>query len=263
MSEDKSVADEFALFAARLAEIKSVDLHQYKRTQMERRLTSLRDKRGFSSWLRYLEAAVATPELMDELLDRMTINVSAFFRNPLRWDTLRYLVLPQLQAQAPLRVWSAACSTGQEPYSLAILLAESGALRQSTLLATDVDERALQIAQKGAYLHTEVAMLPAQMQKTYFVPDGDHSQVVLALREHVQFLRHDLCQEPFFTTFDLILCRNMMIYLTDFAKERLYRKFCQSLRVGGILFVGSTEQIIRPEKYGFVQIYPFFYQRVE
>ena len=100
-----------------------IDLNQYKEAQMKRRLTSLRDKRGFLTFVAYFDAMMKDKQLFDEFLDRMTINVSEFFRNPNRWEVLEKRILPRLlKNNKRLKVWSAACSTGEEPYSLVMLL---------------------------------------------------------------------------------------------------------------------------------------------
>lgn len=255
------VDQDYEEFTARLARCGGVDLRHYKRQQMQRRLTSLRDKRGFSTFTVYLEAALANPDVMAEMLDRVTINVSAFFRNPSRWDVLVQSVFPLL-GEGDLRVWSAACSTGQEAYTLAMLLARYRRQMHLPILATDVDERALTYARMATYSLSEVASVPESLRSGSFRFESGQAVVSDALRALVLFERHDLCQDVFLRDFHLIVCRNVMIYLTNEAKEVLYSKFRESLILGGVLFVGSTEQLNRPEQFGFQQIHPFFYQRV-
>src|SRR5690606_11983827 len=128
------------------------DLSQYKEAQMKRRLTTLYAKRGFSSFAAFFDAMKRNRELYDEFLDRMTINVSEFWRNPNRWAVLEARHLPDLARNTKrLKCWSAACSTGEEPYTLAMIMDKLGVLSTSTIHATDIDEGALDKAKQGVY----------------------------------------------------------------------------------------------------------------
>lgn len=253
-------------FVSQFYKATHIDLQQYKRTQMERRLTSLRSKRGFSDFSSYLDACLRNADLMAELLDRMTINVSEFFRNGPRWETFTREVLPKLTQQATIRAWSAACSTGQEAYTLALLLTEQVPLGKFTIAATDIDENALRVARRGIYKITELEAVPGKLRNGFFhsvTTEAGVAEVKSELRARIQFTKHNLLSDTYEQNYDLIVCRNVLIYFTDEAKAQIYHKFAKSLRVGGFLFVGSTEQIFRPENYGFRQYQPFFYERVQ
>src|SRR5690606_8389295 len=117
---------DYVLFTRKVKESLSLDLGNYKETQMKRRLTSLRLKRGYDTFAAYFKAIMEDPELLNEFKDRVTINVSEFWRNPNRWMTLEQKFVPELlNKNARIKCWSAACSTGEEPYTLAMILAES------------------------------------------------------------------------------------------------------------------------------------------
>lgn len=252
---------DFDWFIENFRKVTGVDLEKYKRPQMERRLTALCNKRGFSSFRDYLPVAAQNPDLMDELLDRMTINVSEFFRNRSRWDALAKMI-PGLLRNQHLKAWSAACSTGQEPYTLILMLSKIMPVSGVSLLATDIDDRALRIAREGIYNNEELLPIESELQNKYFQHLTEQKvQVSTELKSRIEFRKHNLLKDPFEHDLDLIICRNVLIYFTDSAKEELYQKFSQSLRVGGILFVGSTEQIFHSESFRFKQIEPFFYQR--
>lgn len=242
-----------------------MDLQDYKRPQMERRLTALRNRRGYETFEDYFGDCLKKTDLMTELLDRMTINVSEFFRNQPRWDVLTKSVVPILyRPGVTFSAWSAACSTGQEPYTLAILLASQIPIRHLSILATDIDETALRTARLGMYKTQDAIVIPEPFRERYLQPVSEGTvQFVAELRNQIQFSLHNLLHDSYGKEFDLIVCRNVLIYFTDEAKYKVYRQFAQSLRKGGILFVGSTEQIFRPEQYGLKQFQPFFYQRTE
>lgn len=241
-----------------------IDLSLYKEAQMKRRLTSLYRKRGYQNFIEYFDAIDRDRELMDEFLDRMTINVSEFYRNPKRWDVLDRKIIPLLMEESRrLKVWSAACSTGEEPYSLAMVLSKHMPLRDVRIEATDLDEGALERAKVGLYNERAVKDVPRDMLSRYFIKEGTHYQVADEIKRTVTFRQHNLLEDRYGFGYDLIVCRNVMIYFTEEAKDQIYHEFAKALRLGGVLFVGSTEQIFNPERYGFEPIDTFFYQKVQ
>lgn len=250
--------DEFIQFTKEFYNLTGVDLTLYKRPQMERRLTSLRNKHGFSDFRSYLRAVAAQPVLLAELMDKMTINVSEFFRNPERWQALAPL-LENMSAN-PLRAWSAACSTGEEPYTLSILMSERFH-RPIEITATDIDKNALHLAEQGQYKEHQVKSLDDRQRATYFTQTDGIWTVKDAIRRNVSFGRHNLLADPYPREFDLIICRNVMIYFTDAAKQQVIAGFSKSLKPGGILFVGSTEQFLRTDHHGLVSAGPFLYRK--
>ncbi|GIO36931.1 chemotaxis protein methyltransferase [Paenibacillus antibioticophila] len=241
-----------------------IDLAQYKEAQMKRRLTTLRNKNGFPSFDAFYKAMMQSKPLFYEFLDKMTINVSEFWRNPNRWEVLRDKVLPSLLPESgipKLRIWSAACSTGEEPYTLSMILAEKGLLNSTYLLASDIDEGALAKAAEGKYLERSLKDVPEEIAKKYFTQDGAMFRFDEKVKKAVSFKKQNLLLDKFEEGFDLIVCRNVMIYFTEEAKHQLYHKFAGALRPGGILFVGSTEQIFSPSQYGFESADTFFYRK--
>ncbi|UOF89723.1 protein-glutamate O-methyltransferase CheR [Fodinisporobacter ferrooxydans] len=254
---------DFDHFMDKVLQKTGIDLRKYKRPQMERRLTALRDKRGFQDFDSYFQFITDNPVMFDEFLDRMTINVSEFFRNANRWDVLNARIIPELLAhRKKLRIWSAACSTGEEPYTLAILLQQHGVLGQSYILATDIDASALKRAQLGIYEAKSMQEMPQDIVRNYFQKyDATQFQIAPEIRKAVTFRKQNLLSDSFENDFDLIICRNVIIYFTDDAKHVLYQKFSKSLRNGGVLFVGSTEQIFNPAAYHLKMYDTFFYMK--
>lgn len=253
---------DFQQFIEKVRKKTSIDLSLYKEQQMKRRLTTLRLKRGYGTFREYFEAIDSDSKLFEEFLDRITINVSEFWRNPNRWEVLRDRFIPELlNGTHSLKCWSAACSTGEEPYTLAMILSEKGILSRSRIIATDIDVNALAKAKIGVYPERSIRDVPADYIKRYFTIESNVYRVKDELKKAVTFQQGNLLLDRFDSNYDLIICRNVLIYFTDEAKEQLYRKFAQALKPGGILFVGSTEQIFSPENYGLESADTFFYRK--
>ncbi|KAB2338322.1 protein-glutamate O-methyltransferase CheR [Cytobacillus depressus] len=239
-----------------------IDLSLYKEAQMKRRLLSLYEKKGFQSFHDFFEEMRKDDELLNEFLDRMTINVSEFYRNSKRWEVLEKKILPKLLANNKrLKIWSAACSTGEEPYTIAMIMSNFMPLSQVQILATDIDENVIARAKIGTYPERSLNEVPAEMKKKYFVKEGNFYKVSEEIKKTVTFKKQNLLSDPFGGPFDLIVCRNVLIYFTEEAKEQLYHKFSRALKPDGIYFVGSTEQIFNPTKYDLETEDTFFYRK--
>lgn len=239
-----------------------IDLAAYKEAQMKRRLTSLYEKKGYKDFVDFFQALDKDRDLMNEFLDRMTINVSEFYRNAKRWDVLQHKIFPKLLAENKrLKIWSAACSTGEEPYTTAMVLSNLIPLSQIAIHATDLDENAIQRAKVGIYPERSLAEVPDDMKKKYFEKQAQFYKVDEAVKKTVSFKKHNLLKDTYEKNYDLIICRNVMIYFTEEAKDQIYQNFSNSLKPGGILFVGSTEQIFNPGKFGFETEDTFFYRK--
>lgn len=257
-------AQDFDWFMEKVFQKTGIDLTKYKRPQMERRLTALREKHGYKDFAGYFQAIDGNQELFHEFLDRMTINVSEFFRNANRWEVVMNRIIPGfLKSKRRLKIWSAACSTGEEPYTIALILARYLPLSEIEVLATDLDQNAIARAKQGVYHRRSLESVPSDLLQKYFTV-GIHGMYEISndIKRCVKFQKQNLLEDSFDKEFDLIVCRNVIIYFTEEAKELLYHKFSASLRPGGILFVGSTEQIFNPQAYGFQPYDTFFYQRI-
>lgn len=260
----EEVDHDFQQFITQVKSITGINLSDYKEKQMKRRLTSLRNQRGYATFMQYFQAMRSDEKLFKEFLDRMTINVSEFWRNANRWEELERVYIPQLlEKSGRLKCWSAACSTGEEPYSLAMILAEQHALHRTKIIASDIDEGVLQKAKQGQYIERSMREIPQPYIDKYFTKlDAVTYEIDGKLKQAIEFERRNLLADPFDQAFDLIICRNVTIYFTEEAKGKLYKKFAASLKQGGILFVGSTEQIFSPEQFGFMPVSSFFYEKM-
>jgi len=258
--------DELNLFKKGVYRLTNVDLADYKPAQVQRLINSLMRRHGFDSYAEYLARLRRDPGLLAEFRSHMSINVSEFFRDAEQFNHLAKLVLPSLlKTFRRPRVWSAGCSSGCEPYSVALLLDQMRALARSNLLATDIDSDSLERARAGVYSASELRNVALTTRQRYFteLKDGRY-QIASEIQRAVRFQRHDLLRsERFPQGISLIICRNVVIYFTEEAKQRLYRRFCGSLAQGGYLFVGNTEIIFNARDLGLSNPAPFFYRRVE
>lgn len=237
-----------------------LNLNLYKEKQMKRRIDTLIQKHGKTTYEEYYRFILASPAHYDEFMDKVTINVSEFFRNPERWEVLKNDIVPVLQKNNPkkLRIWSAACSTGQEPYSLSMLFSSLNIDHE--VLATDLDKKVLNKAREGVYESKEITGIPSVHHRNLKVESG-HFSILPNIKRNITFKEHNLLTSNYPKDFDLIVCRNVMIYFKEEIKAEIYQSFNNSLRDEGVLFVGSTEQIFFPQKIGFKSIQTFFYQK--
>lgn len=249
-------------FVGKFETISLIDLSAYKRPQMERRINSFMrtvECPDYKSFISLLEADMQTRH---KFIEYLTINVSEFFRNPDHWKVMEENIIPQLLKQRPkLKVWSAGCSTGEEAYSLAMLFKAKFSGHVQKIKATDLDQEVLRKATRAMYSSRAFKTLPSAYLNSYTQSEGESYYVIDEIKEMVEFARHDLLRDKYDNDYDLILCRNVFIYLTEESKQALYRKFAHALRLGGVLFIGSTEQIFRPAEVGFHPLDTFFYQK--
>ncbi|HHY90225.1 MAG TPA: protein-glutamate O-methyltransferase CheR [Clostridiales bacterium] len=239
-----------------------IDLSAYKERQMKRRIDSLIQRNKFNSYEEFFQEINRNHKLFEEFINYLTINVSEFYRNPAQWQVLKDEIFPQLLTRNKrLKIWSAACSTGEEPYSLVLTLSELIPKKFIQILATDIDKDVLNKAKIGIYSSKSVANVPHHLLRQYFVKVGDSYQIHDEIKQCVQFRQHNLLSDPYPDNCDLIVCRNVLIYFTEESKDQIYKNFYNALADEGILFVGSTEQIILPARYRFKSIRTFFYQK--
>jgi len=239
-----------------------LDLGAYKQPQMERRLRANMDRCGAHSFVDYYNRMQRDPVLLDEFLDRVTINVSELFRNPEMFEVLRTKILPELSCKSrAISVWSAGCSYGAEPYTLAVLLDELNLKFGYSILATDIDDRMLARATRGVFTEPEMRNVAKHRLLKYFNRLTDGYEAKDNIKSRITFKKHNLLEERFGLGYDLIVCRNVVIYFTEQAKSGLYRKFYDSLKPGGYLFVGGTERVTDHLEIGYETPLPFFYRK--
>jgi len=248
----------------KIFEKSNIDLNAYKPRQMQRRIRELSEKMGFSTLRKYWHFLENNSREYEKFLDHITINFSEFFRDPDRFRELEKRVLPELlKERLNLRIWSAACATGEEPYSLAIILEEKYPQVVNRILATDVDETALRKAELGIYDKTHLKNISLPRLNRYFTREKDKFKVKMRIKKRVKFKKLNLLKDEFPKQFfHLILCRNVIIYLEDKPKDTLIAKLHSSLKKGGILFLGGTEKILACAEVDFESMGVCFYKKI-
>lgn len=242
-----------------------IDLNSYKERQMKRRIDTLIDRNKFDGYDSYTKSLKADSQSLQEFVNYLTINVSEFYRNPTLWKTLEDVVLPDLITKfgGDLKIWSAACSTGDEPYSLAMVLAKKVPMNKIHIIATDIDKQVLEKAQMGVYGVNSLKGLPEEYKNKYFEQMGEKAyKITDEIKKCVEFKQHNLLKDKYLAGCHLIVCRNVMIYFTEDAKTEIYKKFNDALVKDGCLFVGNTEQIIQHRELGFGFNKLFFYNKL-
>jgi chemotaxis protein methyltransferase CheR len=257
--------DDFTVFCDGVRRVCGIDLSQYKRAQMERRVRTFVERQGSGDLAAYLQKISTDPAELEAFLDRVTINVSQLWRNPDQWTRLERTVLPELFAEKRgVKAWSAGSSYGAEAFTLAALcrhVAPAGARVQIT--GTDVDKRIVERARTGVFSADDTRDAPSALLKRFFEAGAGGSWTVRSeLRPLVTFEVADLLRLPARPeAYDLILCRNTVIYFTDDVRDALHAKLVQSLRPAGYLMVGSTERVSDTSGLGLVPAFPFTYRK--
>lgn len=241
-----------------------IDLNAYKEKQMRRRIDTLITKNKVNNYNDYVALLKKDKEKFEQFVSFLTINVSEFYRNPEQWVLLDKEVFPELIKRFGnnLKIWSAACSTGDEPYSLVMALSKFLPLNQIKVIATDIDKQILDKARMGLYNEKSLAGVPDEMKKKYFTQVGTSYKISDEIKARVEFKQHDLLKDPYPSGCHLIVCRNVLIYFTEEAKEEIYKKFNQALVKDGILFIGSTEQIMNYRELNYQRNQSFFFQKL-
>jgi len=255
------MAQDYEWFKKAVFDLTKIDLNAYKEKQMKRRIDTLINKNGIVGYDKYVTELKTNNARFEEFVNYLTINVSEFYRNPGQWDILDKDVFPYLIGKfgKNLKIWSAACSTGDEPYSLVMALTKHLPLNQIRIYATDIDKQVLAKAKVGLYHEKSLAGVPADFKKKYFTKIGPSFQISDEIKRQVEFKEHNLLKDPYPTGNHLIVCRNVLIYFTEEAKTMIFTKFFNSLAHGGHLFIGSTEQIINHAEIGYTRQNSFFY----
>ncbi|MCX7795017.1 MAG: protein-glutamate O-methyltransferase CheR, partial [bacterium] len=207
--------DDYALFKRKIKELIGIDLDGYKDEQIKRRVKILMDRIGANDFLTFYKAIEKDPKLRKDFIDKVTINVSEFFRNVDQFEILKNKVIPQLRDRfKKLNIWSAGCSYGNEPYSVSIILDELG-IREFSILATDIDMEAIKKAKEGIYKSEELKNISEErLRKCFTKLDSEYYRIIDKIRLSVRFEYLDLLKDKYPKGIHLILCRNVIIYFT-------------------------------------------------
>lgn len=245
---------------AELRKRRGIDFGAYRRGTLENQLAARMARLHCDDAGMYLERLLNDPTEYDSLLDAFAINVSGFFRNPIVFEILSQTVLPEIierkrsAVRREIRVWSAGCAAGEEPYSVAILIHQAleteGEEWATHIFATDIDSDALRRAGQATYPRESLEDVKFGVLNQYFEARGDGFELRPLVREMVRFSQDDLTSlstiapaNSVFGTFDLVLCRNVLIYFTRELQDRVFEKLCRSLASSGYLVLGEAESL--------------------
>jgi chemotaxis protein methyltransferase CheR len=252
VAERVAAVDDYVAFCDGIRALAEIDLLQYRRAQMERRVRSFAGRRGHDGLGSYLDALRDDAGALDEFLDRVTINVSNLWRNPEQWELLQHAIVPELAARN--RVGGAG--------ELAAICRLAAPAATTTILGTDIDRRAIERARRGEFTSHDVRHAPRAPLGRFFELDGWHWRPTAELRAMVSFEVGDLLKlTPPPGAYDLALCRNTVIYFKDEVRDALHARLASALRAGGVLVVGATERVGAADRLGLELIAPFTYRK--
>ncbi len=235
---------------------RGADFSHYRDKVLKRRIALRMRARNVNSYSKYLQVLIHSPEEYEKLFEVLTINVSSFFRDHAVWDKLRTQILPELIARKKqqeagirkIRVWSAGCSHGEEPYSLAIMLYELLEKEEVEInveiIATDIDKDCLAKGKSGRYDQMSVKDLKPQYLRRFFIPIKDEFQIVPHVQEFVHFKELNLIHDPGIMGVDMVICRNVFIYFNRSLQEYLIMKFHGALIQDGFFVMGNSENLM-------------------
>jgi chemotaxis protein methyltransferase CheR len=255
--------DDYTDFCEGIRGLTQIDLAQYKRGQMERRIRSFAGRQGVTDLGDYLRSLRSDKGQLDEFLDRMTINVSQLWRNPEQWKMLATKVIPELAGERRIRAWSAGSSYGAEAYTLAAVCKEVAPQAKVDIRGTDIDRRVVMRARDGEFDGEDARSAPRAALDNWFEPYGEGWRAKRELKAITTFDVGDLLRmRAPVEAFELVLCRNTVIYFTEEVRDALHGRLAESLRTGGYLMVGSTERVSNPAALGLESAHPFTYRKV-
>lgn len=255
--------NEFYYLAEVVNKLIGLNLANYKTAQMYRRLDNFITSQKVTDVASFCELLQKDKNVVSLLNNFLTINVSEFFRDTKYFDTLRNIILPDLlRPNRSLSVWSAGCSYGAEAYSVAMLLENLSPWGNHRILGTDIDNMSLLKARAGGpYKAQDVKNIPDSMLQKYLsLVDGNYL-IIDRIKRKVQFRNEDILKQTYAEEFDLIMCRNVVIYFTAETKRKLNQSFFKALKPGGILFIGGTETMLDAHIVGFERLSPCFFRK--
>lgn len=240
-----------------------LDLSAYKEQQLQRRIGTVMKSAGASDLREYAKLIESDETIKRAFLDYITINVTEFFRNKDLFDEfesiLKTTLVPRFKT---LKIWSAACSIGAEPYSLAIIVDKNKIKLENKIMATDIDVPILNKARMGEYKEHEIKNIPKEDLDNYFTLQEKTYRVNDRIKNMVSFKRHDLLQDRYESGFHAVICRNVTIYFKNYARDQIYKKISDSLVTGGVFFTGATESIYNPAEFNLRKLSTFIYEKI-
>lgn len=234
-----------------------LDLERYKDKQMERRILQLMHRENKPDFQLFFNYLASSPPAMEHFMNYLTINTSEFFRDEKVYNRLQENIFVELlqRETGDLTIWSAGCSIGAEPYTIAIAMDLLESLGRVRIIASDIDDQALKFAVKGRYSFKQLGKTREDFINKYFVTEGENYCIIPEIKQAVTFQRHNLLTDPPFPGCHMIFCRNVFIYFKQETQEFLLQQFSRALKTGGYLVIGSAEYISNPANFGLVKLY--------
>ncbi len=259
MSQDKVEHTDDGELDALLEQIfreRKFDFRDYKRPSLKRRIKKRLDANQILTYSEYAKFLDEHPDEYVKLFDTLLINVTEFFRDPEAWEVIDREVLPDILSKKEkgdcIRIWSSGCASGEEPYSIGILLAESLGDSISDyeikIYATDIDENTLTEARKGVYKSDKLTMIGPERLKNYFTHEEGGYKISRSIRQMVSFGRQDLTSDSPISQLDLLVCRNVLMYFNNNLQNRLMHRFRFAINNGSYVFLGKSEGILMGSK---------------
>ncbi|WP_210493796.1 protein-glutamate O-methyltransferase CheR [Patulibacter sp. SYSU D01012] len=264
MTPETAVRDDYLELCKGVRTLSGIDLSRYKRVQMERRIRTHARRIGVTDLNEYLRVLRKDPAELDSFLDRVTINVSSLWRSPEQWKLMAEELVPELAKTGRIRIWSAGCSIGAEAYTAAAVCRDAAPAGTTvTVLGTDVDRRVVKTAAIGEFPESAATAAPKAALQKHFdrMPDGGW-KANAKLKQGVRFETGDLLEDRVRPAqFDLVICRNTVIYFTAPDRDMLHAKLASAVRPGGFLMIGPTERVASPADAGVENFRPFVFRR--
>ncbi|KRL05490.1 CheR family methyltransferase [Liquorilactobacillus oeni] len=252
----------FAFFNDWVQENLGIELDAYKERQMQRRITNIMNRAGAKTLEQYASLLKEDRIARIAFIEHLTINVTNFYRNKEIFELFEQKMNAEIFSRFEFpKIWSAACSTGAEPYTLAMITAKKNC-PGARIVATDIDEAILNKARAGRYSEYEVSNLAkADLQRFFNKTDTASFEIKNELKRRVTFKRHDLLKDMYEQNCHVVVCRNVTIYFKPKARDEVYRKLASALVPGGLLFTGATETINSAAQLGLKKLDSFIYQK--
>lgn len=255
--------EEYSLLTKRIQDLLKMNLDSYKEDQMRRRLDGYLERTQASSVFAYCNLLEKDAGALLKLKDFLTINVTEFFRDSVPYNVLKTQILPDLlKVSSSLNILSAGCSNGAEPYSIAILLAEMDAGQTHRIIGVDIDETILARARAGGpFPASEMKNVPQSLLTKYFVQQDGGYFVNDKIKKSVEFKPKNILTDSLGAGYDLVMCRNVIIYFAPEPKAKLFGRMRDSLKPTGVLWIGGTETVLEREITGLERIQNSFFRQ--
>ena len=236
---------DYEYFKREVLTLTGINLSCYKESQMKRRIDNLISKNRIEGYDKYVFCLRTDRRMFEEFVNHITINVSEFYRDIDQWKVMEEKAIPELIQRfgKTLKVWSAACSTGDEPYSLVMAMSRHLPLANIRVHATDLDRQIIETAKQGVYPEKSIASVPADLKRRYFRKTGTEYKISDEIKSRVEFREPNLLKDAYPIGCHLIVCRNVMIYFDQPTKDALVQRFYDATVPGGYFMISHSENL--------------------